>query len=109
MRLIADKGDVSRMDIEPSLAISKQIALKLLMSCLWKGKSKNRTFDMSAVLALQARDYVIQTFMPDLSGKDYIIGYRTDDSYFSFAEDFVSGVLSLHDLSEAMRPGALEE
>lgn len=70
---------------------------------------KNRTFDMSAALALQARDYVIQTFMPDLSGKDYIIGYRADDSYFSFAEDFVSGVLSLRDLSEAMRLGALGE
>ena len=70
---------------------------------------KNRTFDLSAALALQAREYVIQTFMPDLSGKDYIIGYRADDSYFSFAEDFVSGVLSLRDLSEAMRLGALGE
>lgn len=68
---------------------------------------KNRTFDLSAALALQAREYIIQTFMPDLSGKDYIIGYRADDSYFSFAEDFVSGVLSLRDLSEAMRLGAL--
>lgn len=70
---------------------------------------KNRTFDLSAALALQAREYIIQTFMPDLSGKDYIIGYRADDSYFSFAEDFVSGVLSLRDLSETMRLGALGE
>ncbi len=70
---------------------------------------KNRTFDMSAALALQARDYVIQTFMPVLAGKDYIIGYRADDSYFSFAEDFISGILSLRDLSEAMRLGALGE
>lgn len=70
---------------------------------------KNRTFDMSAALALQAREYVIQTFMPVLVGKDYIIGYRADDSYFSFAEDFVSGILSLRDLSEAMRLGALGE
>ena len=70
---------------------------------------KNRTFDLSAPLALQARAYIIQTFMPSLSGKDYIIGYRADDSYFSFAEDFVSGVLSLRDLSEAMRLGALGE
>jgi len=70
---------------------------------------KNRTFDLSAVLALQAREYIIQTFMPDLSGKDYIIGHRADDSYFSFAEDFVSGALSLRDLDEAMRLGALGE
>jgi len=66
-------------------------------------------FDMSAALALQAREYVIQTLMPVLTGKDYIIGYRADDSYFSFAEDFVSGILSLRDLSEAMHLGALGE
>lgn len=70
---------------------------------------KNRTFDLSAALAVHAQEYVIQTFVPDLSGKDYIIGYRADDSYFSFAEDFVSGVLSLRDLSEAMRLEALGE
>jgi hypothetical protein len=70
---------------------------------------KNRTFDLSSALALQAREYIIQTFMPDMEGKDFIIGYRADDSYFSFAEDFVSGALSLSDLDEAMRLGALGE
>lgn len=70
---------------------------------------QNRTFDLSAALALQAREYIIQTFMPDTKGKDLIIGYRADDSYFSFAEDFVSGALSLRDLDEAMRLGALGE
>lgn len=38
LRLIADKGDVSRMDIESSLAISKQIALKLLNELLEERK-----------------------------------------------------------------------
>ncbi|MEN6314630.1 MAG: DUF3990 domain-containing protein [Clostridiaceae bacterium] len=70
---------------------------------------KNRTFDLSAALALQAREYIIQTFMPDMERKDFIIGYRADDSYFSFAEDYVSGALSLCDLDEAMRLGALGE
>lgn len=70
---------------------------------------QNRTFDLSAALALQAREYIIQTFMPDIKKKDLIIGYRADDSYFSFAEDFVSGALSLRDLDEAMRLGALGE
>lgn len=70
---------------------------------------KNRTFDLSAApaLALYAREYIIQTFMPDIARKDFIIGYRADDSYFSFAEDFVSGALSLRDLDAAMRLGAL--
>ncbi len=70
---------------------------------------KNRTFDLSASLALQAREYIVQTFMPDMAKKDVIIGYRADDSYFSFAEDFVSGALSLGDLDEAMHLGALGE
>ena len=38
-----------------------------------------------------------------------IIGYRADDSYFSFARDFVSGAISYRQLSEAMRLGKLGE
>ena len=45
----------------------------------------------------------------DLSQFDIVIGYRADDSYFSFAQDFVSGVISLNKLSEAMRLGKLGE
>ena len=40
---------------------------------------------------------------------DIIIGYRADDSYFSFAQDFVAGTISLKKLSEAMRLGRLGE
>ena len=40
---------------------------------------------------------------------DVIIGYRADDSYFSFAQDFVAGVISLQKLSEAMQLGKLGE
>lgn len=40
---------------------------------------------------------------------DIIVGYRADDSYFSFAQDFVLGVISLEKLSEAMRLGKLGE
>ena len=40
---------------------------------------------------------------------DVIIGYRANDSYFSYAGDFVNGTLSLLDLSEAMRLGKLGE
>ena len=38
-----------------------------------------------------------------------IRGYRADDSYFSFAQDFVAGTISLEKLSEAMRLGKLGE
>ena len=50
-----------------------------------------------------------QIFLPDISEYDVIIGYRADDSYFAFAQDFVAGVISLQKLSEAMRLGKLGE
>jgi hypothetical protein len=40
---------------------------------------------------------------------DIIIGYRADDSYFSFAKDFISNTISLEQLSRAMRLGKLGE
>ena len=48
-------------------------------------------------------------FFVDPSRFDIIIGYRADDSYFSFAQDFVAGAISLKKLSEAMHPGRLGE
>ena len=50
-----------------------------------------------------------QIFLPDISEYDVIIGYRADDSYFAFAQDFVAGVISLQKLAEAMRLGKLED
>lgn len=47
--------------------------------------------------------------MIDINGYDVIRGYRADDSYFSFAQDFVMGTISLQKLSEAMRLGRLGE
>jgi hypothetical protein len=40
---------------------------------------------------------------------DIMIGYRADDSYFSFAEDFLNNTISLRDLSLAMQLGTLGE
>ena len=40
---------------------------------------------------------------------DVMIGYRADDSYFSFAEDFVNNTISLRDLNIAMQLGTLGE
>ena len=45
----------------------------------------------------------------DISGFDVIIGYRADDSYISFAQDFMMGTISLQKLAEAMRLGKLGE
>lgn len=69
----------------------------------------NRTYWQRGSISEQAKRYIKDNFLPDISQYDVIIGYRADDSYFSFAQDFVSGAISLQKLSEAMRLGKLGE
>ena len=64
---------------------------------------------LSAPVAKQGREYLIQNFLPDFRRYDAIIGYRADDSYFSFARAFVSNTISLKQLDSAMRLGKLGE
>ena len=45
----------------------------------------------------------------DLKEYDIVIGYRADDSYFSFAESFVQNGLPLRSLNQALRLGKLGE
>ena len=71
--------------------------------------SKYRIYWQSGSVAEEAKDYLQKNFFVDPSGYDIVIGYRADDSYFSFAQDFVSGAISFRKLSEAMRPGKLGE
>lgn len=69
----------------------------------------NRTYWQRGSIAEEAKEYIKTHFLVDVSPYDVIIGYRADDSYFSFAQDFVAGVISLEKLSEAMRLGKLGE
>ena len=69
----------------------------------------NRTYWQNGSIAESAKNYIKENFLPDISAYDVIIGYRADDSYFSFAQDFVSGVISLQKLAQAMRLGQLGE
>ena len=71
--------------------------------------TKYRSYWQNGSIAEDAKDYLQANFLVDLSQFDIVIGYRADDSYFSFAQDFVSGVISLNKLSEAMRLGKLGE
>lgn len=70
---------------------------------------KNRVFDINSPIGRASRDFVISRFLPDTQGTDIMIGYRADDSYFSFARDFVSNNISLRDLNTAMQLGTLGE
>ena len=69
----------------------------------------NRTYWQNGSIAEEAKKYIKDHFLLDISEYDVMIGYRADDSYFSFAQDFVSGLISLQKLSEAMRLGKLGE
>lgn len=70
---------------------------------------ENRKFDIYSTLGKNARDFIVSNFLPDIANVDIIIGYRADDSYFSFAEDFVNNTISLRDLNQAMKLGTLGE
>lgn len=68
---------------------------------------KNRTFVKKARIAKQAEPYILKEFLPDIRGIDVICGYRADDSYFSYAKDFLNNTITVGELSLAMRLGDL--
>lgn len=69
----------------------------------------HRKARLSTPLASRAKEYLIENFLPDFENYDMIVGYRADDSYFSFARAFVSNEISLRQLGYAMRLGKLGE
>lgn len=68
---------------------------------------ENREFDVPSGLALEAKAYIRDHFAVDYQSCDAIIGYRADDSYFSFAQDFINGTISYRQLNNAMHLGKL--
>ena len=70
---------------------------------------ENRTFDLKAAVARQAKEYILSHFLPDYKHYDIIIGYRADDSYFSFSRAFLENLISLEQLQRAMHLGKLGE
>ena len=68
---------------------------------------KFRTFDVNTPISVQAKEYILKNFYVDVEEYDVIIGYRADDSYFSFAKDFINNTISVEQLAEAMRLGEL--
>ena len=70
---------------------------------------QNRIFAKRSPVARQANSYILNEFLPDISGYDVVIGYRADDSYFSYAKDFLNNTISVNRLSQAMKLGELGE
>ena len=66
----------------------------------------NRYFSLNTSISIEARDYLFREFLPEgYRQYDIIIGYRADDSYFSFANDFLNNTISLEQLQKAMYLG----
>lgn len=68
---------------------------------------KNRIFTLQDVIAIDARNYIIEHYSVDLTGYDVVIGYRADDSYFSYAQSFIGNALPLRSLNQALKLGKL--
>ena len=69
----------------------------------------NRTFLLSAPVARDTRMLLMDRYLPDLSGIDLVVGYRADDSYFSYAQSFVENAITVEQLSRALVLGELGE
>lgn len=68
---------------------------------------KFKTFDLSNDISIQAKEYLLKNFYIDVNNYDIVIGFRADDSYFSFARDFVNNTIPVRKLSQAMELGQL--
>ena len=70
---------------------------------------ENRKFDIALPVAARAKKHIIDNFLPDYKDFDIIVGYRADDSYFSFSRAFLNNAISLSQLRRAMCLGKLGE
>ena len=70
---------------------------------------ENRKVRISTPLMKRGTEWLKYNFHVDISGYDAIIGYRADDSYFSFARAFLNNEISLNQLAYAMKLGKHNE
>lgn len=68
-----------------------------------------RKFRVSTPMMKRGTDWLKKYFLLDLTSYDAVIGYRADDSYFSFARAFINNEISFTQLSYAMQLGRLGE
>ena len=68
-----------------------------------------RKLRLSTPVMKRGAEWLKEHFLINIEDYDAIIGYRADDSYFSFARAFVSNEISLGLLSRAMKLGKLGE
>lgn len=70
---------------------------------------EHREVRLSTPVMKRGKEWLRQHYLIDMEKYDVIIGYRADDSYFSYARAFVNNEISLAQLSYAMKLGKLGE
>lgn len=68
---------------------------------------KNRPVTLDTQISITAKEYILNNFLVNTEGYDIIIGYRADDSYFSFARDFLQNSISVNQLKQVLKLGEL--
>lgn len=68
---------------------------------------QNRVFEVKAPITRDGRDFIIENYSIPYDKYDVIIGWRADDSYFSYAKDFLNNSISIESLEAAMKYGNL--
>lgn len=71
--------------------------------------TENRKLRISTPAMRRGVEWLQNHFHIDTTSYDAIIGYRADDSYFSFARAFLTNQISIAQLSYAMKLGKLGE
>jgi len=69
----------------------------------------NRELGTLNPVAAEGKKFLTVNFLYSTEKFDIIKGYRADDSYFSFARDFLNNTISLRQLNHAMSLGSLGE
>ncbi len=69
----------------------------------------NRRVRLATPVMKRGCEWLLKHFLVDIDEYDAIVGYRADDSYFSFARAFVSNEISYTQLCYAMKLGQLGE
>lgn len=85
------------------LDLTEKISLHWIAELL-----QNRTFNLEGKeVAKDNKELFLQRYKLDTSNYDVIVGYRADDSYFKYAEDFISGIIYKETIENALRLGQL--
>lgn len=68
---------------------------------------QNRIFSPKSPAGRTNLDFLVNKFSIDYTKYDVICGYRANDSYFSFASDFLENIIPIQALATSMKLGSL--